>query len=272
MVDLHVHSTASDGTMKPSELVELAKNIGLRGIAITDHDNTGGCREAMAKGAKLGVRVIPGIEISTKHKGAVHILGYGIDLDSPVLKTATDWELNDRAERNKKICALMQADGLPVYWEDMRSRFGEAMGRPHFGRRLVELGVAESINDAFARFLNRGEKYYIGRSYLSIDESIRIITGSGGTAVLAHPFQYKLTEAELRELIELCIGCGLTGMECRYSGYTEEQSGYLEKLAEEYGLIRTGGSDFHGANKPHIALGTGTGGLHVPDEWMDKLG
>ena len=271
MVDLHVHSTASDGTVKPAELVELAHGLGLSGIAITDHDNTGGCREAMERGAALGLRVIPGIEISTKHKGAVHILGYGIDLGSPVLKKATDWELHDRAERNKKICALMQADGLPVYWEELHERFGEAAGRPHFGRRLVELGIAESIDDAFARFLNRGEKYYIGRSYLSIGESIRIITESGGIAVLAHPFQYKLTEAELRELIELCVGFGLTGMECRYSGYTGEQSAYLEALATEYSLLMTGGSDFHGANKPHIALGAGTGGLCVPDEWMDRL-
>lgn len=270
-IDLHVHTTASDGTCTPEGVVRLASEQGLAAIAITDHDTVSGYAEAAQAGKNLGVEIVPGIEISTKFKGAVHILGYYIDPDAPELKSVLDWVVEDRDSRNRKMAELMAADGIPVSYEMMRQRFGEVIGRPHFARMLIELGYAADMRDAFDRYVEKGRRYYMPRSILSIERSIEVIVKAGGIPVLAHPYQYRLEEPELRGLIEHCMGSGLMGMECRYSGYDSVQSARLERLAEEYGLIKTGGSDFHGANKPHIALGNGTGGLSVPYEFLGEL-
>ena len=267
-IDLHIHTTGSDGTFPPREAVKLAKTRGLRAMAVTDHDTVIGYPEAAAAGEELGVEVVPGIEISTKYGVAVHVLGYYIDPASPALRPVLDWVVADRDNRNRKMAELMAADGLPVTYEGMQARFGAVIGRPHFARVLVELGLAESINDAFARFVERGQKYYASRNFLPIERSIRLIREAGGVPVLAHPFQYKLEDAQLRELIALCIKNGLMGMECRYSGYDAEKVQYLLALAKEYALIPTGGSDFHGSVKPHIVLGDGTGGLEVPYRFL----
>lgn len=270
-IDLHVHTTASDGTETPENAVRLAAKLGLRAIAITDHDTALGCAEAMRAGAALGVEVIPGLEISTKFESAVHILGYSVKIDSPVLTRVTEWEINDRDARNERMCALMAADGLPISYEMMRERFGVVVGRPHFARVLVELGLAQSVSDAFDRLVGKGKKYYLARNFLSLESSVETICAAEGIAVLAHPFQYRLDDAGLRRLIEQCMEYGLRGMECRYTGYSAQMTDYLEALAEEYGLLKTGGSDFHGKNKPEIALGTGEGRLNVPYEWLEKL-
>ena len=270
-IDLHVHTTASDSTASPAEAVRLAKEAGLSAIAITDHDTVSGYAEAAEAGKKYGVEVVPGIEISTKYGRAVHILGYYIDPDSDKLAPVLEWVVHDRDERNRKMAELMAADGLPVSYEEMHRRCGAVIGRPHFAEVLVELGLAKDIRDAFDRYVEKGQKYYLPRNFLSIERSIEIIREAGGVPVLAHPFQYKLDDAGLRELIEHCMESGLQGMECRYSGYSVEQSKYLGRLAEEYGLIKTGGSDFHGDNKRHISIGTGTGHLEVPYEYLEKL-
>lgn len=271
-IDLHVHTTASDGTATGREVVELAARSGLAAIAVTDHDTVSGYAEAEAAGAELGVEVVPGIEISTKYGGAVHILGYYIDPNSDRLRPVLDWVVHDRDERNRKMAELMAADGLPVSYDEMHRRFGDVIGRPHFADILVELGMAESVQDAFDRFVEKGQRYYVPRTILPIERAVEIIRDAGGVPVLAHPFQYKRDDAGLRELIEYCMGYGLRGMECRYSGYDTEMVAYLERLAEEYGLVKTGGSDFHGSNKPHIALGAGiNGGLNVPYEFLSEL-
>ena len=270
-IDLHVHTTASDSTASPAEAVRLAKEAGLSAIAITDHDTVSGYAEAAEAGKKYGVEVVPGIEISTKYGRAVHILGYYIDPDSDKLAPVLEWVVHDRDERNRKMAELMAADGLPVSYEEMHRRFGAVIGRPHFAEVLVELGLAKDIRDAFDRYVEKGQKYYLPRNFLSIERSIEIIREAGGVPVLAHPFQYKLDDAGLRELIEHCMESGLQGMECRYSGYSVEQIKYLGRLAEEYGLIKTGGSDFHGDNKRHISIGTGTGHLEVPYKYLEKL-
>lgn len=270
-IDLHVHTTASDSTASPAEAVRLAKEAGLSAIAITDHDTVSGYAEAAEAGKKYGVEVVPGIEISTKYGRAVHILGYYIDPDSDKLAPVLEWVVHDRDERNRKMAELMAADGLPVSYEEMHRRFGAVIGRPHFAEVLVELGLAKDIRDAFDRYVEKGQKYYLPRNFLSIERSIEIIREAGGVPVLAHPFQYKLDDAGLRELIEHCMESGLQGMECRYSGYSVEQSKYLGCLAEKYGLIKTGGSDFHGDNKRHISIGTGTGHLEVPYKYLEKL-
>ena len=271
-IDLHVHTTASDGTETPREVVEHARGKGLRAIAITDHDTVLGCREAMEAGCELGVEVVPGIEFGTKYGIAVHMLGYYMDLDSPVLEAMTRSIVEDRDQRNEKTVKLMQENGIDVTYAQLKERFGEVIGRPHFAHILMENGLAESVPDAFSRLLGKGMKYHQYRHTLEIHEVIECIVNSGGVAVLAHPFQYKKNDAELRELIEHCMSFGLKGMECRYSGYSDEQVEYLEALAEEYGLVKTGGSDFHGENKPRIKLGYGIDdNLSVPYSWLENL-
>ena len=272
LIDLHAHTTASDGTATPRALAELALRQGLSAVAITDHDTVLGYPELEKAGKELGIETVPGIEISTKFHRAVHILGYYIDPHSPELEPVLNWVVEDRDKRNKEMCRLMAADGLPINYEDMKKRFGEVIGRPHFADILVELGLAKNVKDAFDRYVEKGQRYYVGRTILPIERAIEIIRLSGGVPVLAHPFQYKLDDPGLRELIEYCMAQGLRGMECRYSGYGPEQSAYLEALAEEYGLIKTGGSDYHCSNKPRICLGSGIeGNLHVPYEWLERL-
>ena len=267
-IDLHIHTTASDGTCTPREVVRLAVEQGLRAIAVTDHDTIAGHGEAMLAAMDYDIELVPGIEISTKYGVAVHILGYFLEDLVPLLKGV----VNDRDIRNAKMAELMAADGLPVSYAKMKERFGAVIGRPHFGELLVEFGLARDVSDAFARFVGKGQKYYVPRTTIDIDTSVEAVVASGGVPVLAHPFQYKKSDGELRELIERCMDHGLRGIECRYSGYDAEQVAYLEGLAEEYGLLKTGGSDFHGENKPHISLGTGIGGeLDVPYEWLEKL-
>lgn len=271
-IDLHVHTTASDGTASGREAVRLAADIGLAAIAVTDHDTVSGYAEAAEAGEELGVEVVPGIEISTKYGGPIHILGYYIDPESDRLRPVLDWVVHDRDERNRKMAELMAADGIPISYDEMHRRFGSVIGRPHFAEVLVELGLASSVQDAFDRYVEKGQKYWLPRSFLSIERSVEIICEAGGIPVLAHPFQYKRDDAGLRGIIEHCMEHGLRGIECRYSGYGLDKVAYLEALADEYGLVKTGGSDFHGGNKPHIALGRGINGdLSVPYEFLERL-
>ena len=271
-IDLHVHTTASDGTFSGREAVQLAADTGLAAIAVTDHDTVSGYAEAAQAGQELGVEVVPGIEISTKYGGAIHILGYYIDPTSDKLRPVLDWIVHDRDSRNRKMAELMAADGLPVSYEAMHARFGSVIGRPHFAEVLVELGLASSVQDAFDRYVEKGQRYYLPRSFLPIERSVEIIAEAGGIPVLAHPFQYKRDDAGLRDIIEHCMEHGLRGIECRYSGYGPDKVAYLEALADEYGLVKTGGSDFHGANKPHISLGRGINGkLDVPYSFLERL-
>lgn len=270
-IDLHIHTTESDGTCSPEEVVRLAKEAGLRAVAITDHDTAAGYPAAAEAGARLGVEVVPGVELKAVHRCTVHVLGYYIDPQSSALAPVLEWVLRDRDDRNRKIAAHMAADGIPVDYEEMRRRFGAAIGSPHFAELLVELGLASNVKDAIDRYMEKGRPYYERRHFLTLEQAIGCIRASGGLAVLAHPFQYRLDEEGLRELIETAIGFGLSGMECRYSGYDEARTAYLLDLAGEYGLFPTGGSDFHGTVKPRFALGSGTGSLAVPYAWLEGM-
>ena len=270
-IDLHVHTTASDGSCTPSEVVHIASEIGLSAIAITDHDTLAGYEEAAEAALACGIEVVPGIEISTRYQSAVHILGYYVNKNDPVLRQALAEIVFERDRRNEKICTLMRADGLDVWYSNLKDRFGQIVGRPHFARVLTEMGLASDVQDAFRRFLEVGKPYFQRRSFLSIERSVDLISGADGIPVLAHPFQYRLDDANLRVLIEHCMDYGLRGIECLYSGYTAEQSLYLSSLAAEYHLLVTGGSDFHGTPKPHIQLGSGTGDLSVPYSLLETL-
>ena len=271
-IDLHVHTNVSDGTTSPAETVRLAKEAGLAAIAVTDHDTYLAYAQAALAGMDCGIEVVPGIEISTKYGVSVHILGYYIDSSSKAMRSVLDWVVDDRNTRNRKMCELLQADGIDITYEQMQERFGRVIGRPHFAELLVSMGYASSINDAFDKYVEKGRKYYVARNILPIEKAVGLIAEAGGVPVLAHPFQYKKSDSELRELIEHCMPYGLAGMECRYSGYDAEKVAYLEALAKEYGLVKTGGSDYHGEHKKHISLGTGIGGnLEVPYEYLEIL-
>jgi len=166
----------------------------------------------------------------------------------------------------------MQDDGIDISREQLEADYPHAaLGRPHFARRMVELGYADSVKDAFMRYLNPGQKYYIRRQFVPLEKAVEVVRGAGGIAVLAHPFQYRFEEEERQELFAHCRQIGIEGIECYYSGYTAEQIGYLLQTAEKYGFHPTGGSDFHGENKPHIKIGTGTGDLRVPYTVVEGL-
>ena len=214
---------------------------------------------------------MPGIEISTKFRAAVHILGYYIDVNAPALGEVLEWMHRDREERNVKLCAMLREVGVDIDIERMHERFGDLVGRPHFAEIMIENGMARDINDAFERLLNKNKPFFIPRQFLSIERSVEIIREAGGIPVLAHPFQYRLDDAGLRELIGHCMDSGLEDIECRYTGYGPDMCAYLESLAAEYGLARTGGSDFHGAHKSDIRLGEGRGELEVPYAFLEEL-
>ena len=270
-IDLHIHTTASDGDFTPSGIVRAALDAGLSAAAITDHDTVSGYAEAFSAAEGTGLEVVPGIEFSTKYGGRVHILGYFIDPDDRALKEMLRSIVEDRDRRNENIVQLMRQDGISVAYSDLKDRFGEVIGKPHFAEILVEQGICSSVREAFAGYLNKGMKYAVPRKTVPVDICIDLIRGAGGIAVLAHPFEYRFDKVSLPELIEKCMEYGVTGLECRHSSHTPGQMAYLERLAGEYGLLKTGGSDFHGAVKPDIRLGTGSGLVSVPYSWLEKM-
>lgn len=257
-VDLHVHTTASDGSFAPEAVVELAHRAGYAAIAVTDHDNTGGVSAAVAAGTRLGVEVVPGIELSTDYAGGeVHILGYFIDPGADSLSDLLETALLHREERNTRICEVLRFAGVDVTMEELRAKFpGAVLGRPHIGQVMVEKGYVADVKQAFREYMGRGAKCYVPKVNMPMERAIHRILRAGGLPVLAHPYQYELGDDGLRTLIETAMGYGIVGMECVYSKYDDAQTGALLALAAEYGLLPTGGSDFHGASKPNIQIGT----------------
>lgn len=261
-IDLHVHTNISDGSASPTEAVEYAKGLGLRAIAITDHDSINGVAEAQAAGARLGLEVVAGMELGCGWYGKeVHMLGYDLDITSQKLAPVLDWVVRDRDERNRKMVDMLARDGLVIDLDELQAKHpGSTIGRPHFALCLVEAGVADSVKDAFDRFLDPGRKYYIRRHFLSLEEAAELIISAGGIPVIAHPRQYRLTAEGFTELMQRAKSCGVKGLECYYSGYGPETVNEYLAAAAEYGFCPTAGSDWHGRHKPHIELGSGTNG------------
>ena len=256
-IDLHVHTTASDGTLTPSEAVCHAKELGLRAMAVTDHDTFEGVHEALDTGARIGMEVIPGIEISVDYRGrGVHVLGYFIDPDSAAMKKLLGWVSDERKRRNRLMAKAMQEDGIDIHVEELREKYPDSVvGRPHFAAALVERGYAVSIRDAFDRYLGIGQKYFRKREYIPLQDAFDVIRDAGGKAVLAHPLQYRLDEPALLDMISAMKDAGAVGLECLYFGYRPERMAYLEEFAKRFDLCVTGGSDFHGSRKPEIEMG-----------------
>lgn len=273
-VDLHVHTTASDGTYTPREVVALARESALAAIAVTDHDTVAGLAEAMAAGAELGVQVIPGIELAAAYEGQeVHILGLFVDPGAASLSEAAAAAVRDRDQRNQAIVLALAADGFPIDWDGLTAAFpGSVLGRPHIAQFLAERGLAPSAAEAYARWLDKGRPYYRARRWMALDRAIAAIRDAGGLAVVAHPLQYGWRGQELEAFVRTCAGTGCRAMECIYSGYGPEENALLLALAERYGLTPSGGSDFHGSRKPRIRLGLGIDGeVAVPADWLELL-
>jgi hypothetical protein len=257
-VDLHVHSNASDGTLPPREVVRLAREGNLKALALTDHDTIDGLSDALAAGAEFGVEVIPGVEISAKHSGgSMHILGYFLDPQSETLGPRLAVLQQARQDRNPQIIAKLNALGIPLTLRQVAAISGQGqMGRPHIARALYEAGYVASIQAAFDLYLNNRGRAYVEKFRFPPPEAIAMIREAGGVAVLAHPFTLNHADpGELRALLMELQRLGLAGMECYYPEHTPEQEACYLRLARELGLAITGGSDFHGDNKPEVALG-----------------
>lgn len=279
LTDLHVHSTASDGTFTPSELVAEAKRIGLKAFALTDHDTVAGVKEATAAADEAGIELIPGIEISTKYNSTyikdkeVHIVGLYIDYTNEHFLSEIAGYRDNRDGRNDKLIELMNEAGMSVSLEAMRDTFGDdtVLTRAHFARYMVSKGYVSSTNEAFDRYLGEGKPFYVSRQMPDPARAVELIHEAGGVAVLAHPILYKMSDSELMKLCQYLKRHGLNGIEGIYSTYRSGDETTIRRIAGECGLLISGGSDFHGANKPDIRLGIGRGNLKIPYELAVNL-
>lgn len=273
-IDLHTHSTASDGSLTPLALVRYAAEKKLRAMALTDHDCVDGLDEAVAEGERLGIEVIPAVELSADHPdGTMHILGFFVDRRHEGFCGRLRRLQEARRERNPKIIQALQALGLEITYEEVIAASGGGqVGRPHFAKVLVQKGYVSSMQEAFERYLKKGAPGYVEKFRFGPPEAITAIHEAGGVAVLAHPFTlYKDHSVPLAPLLETLSQAGLDGMEVIYSTYSEEQARYYREQAERYHLLPSGGSDFHGAHKQGIDLGIGRGRLQVPFELLEPL-
>jgi len=274
-IDLHVHTTLSDGTVTPREVVRLAKRIGLRAIAITDHDTIRGNEEAIHEGTELGIEVVPGVEVSVDvHDGTMHVLGYYIDIHCGSLVRVLERIENARHERNREILDKLRRLGMPLEYDTIKAVASEGpVGRPHIAQALVQRRHVASVREAFDRYLKKGAPAYAERLRFSEVEAIQSIRQAGGIAVLAHPSSLNCGDnAALSAIVGRLVAAGLQGIEVYYPSHSLRMRRTVEELAAHYGLLVTGGTDFHGAIYPEIKLGFGYGDLYVPYSLLEKMG
>jgi predicted metal-dependent phosphoesterase TrpH len=274
MIDLHAHTTYSDGTLTPRGLVELAAHVGLSAVAITDHDSVDGIDEALVAGAELGVEVVPGVEINLEHaQMTVDLLGYfpGEPPGDQMRRTLTELR-HYRDVRNAQILERLCALGYPIDPEELAAIAGSgAAGRPHIGEAMRRRGYVSSITEAFECFLRRGAPAWVDRRRLSLSAAVRLVRAADGLAVIAHPGIIRTDEAGLSRLVGEARRCGVGGLECFYPEHDERTVARCLTLAAVNGLVPTGGSDFHGETKPDVRLGCANGGRPVPDAILAGL-
>lgn len=274
MIDLHTHTTASDGTYTPTQLINYALEKGIGTIAVTDHDTVEGLQEAMAAADNKNIQVIPGIEFSTEYQGKdIHIVGLDIDYQNPFFLEKLTQFIDSRDIRNEKMCQRLREFGMEITMEELNSRFPDAViTRAHFALLLLEKGYINNRETAFQKYIGDNCPCYVPREKVNPVQAIRLIQEAGGIPVLAHPILYKLSVDKLEELVSYLSSNGLIGIEAIYSTYNKADEALIRRLAKQYQLAISGGSDFHGANKPYIDLGVGRGNLYVPDEvWKNLL-
>jgi predicted metal-dependent phosphoesterase TrpH len=264
-IELHCHSTASDGTFPPAQVVAMAAERGVRVLALTDHDTTAGVTEAVASAAARGMTLIPGVELTCSvERGEVHLLGYFVAVGDAVFQDQLAQFRGGRDARGQAIVAKLNALGIPVQWERVKALAGDgAVGRPHVARALIEVGAATSVEDAFDRYLGRGRPAHVERQRLTPVEAVQLVRAAGGVPVLAHPLSVSNLEATLAEMIP----AGLLGMEAYYSAYKPEERAALADIAAYHNLVTTVGSDFHG----DVHGGAVIGGTIGPAGVLDRL-
>ncbi len=266
-VDLHIHSTASDGRHSPQEIVRKAAGLGLEVIALADHDSVDGIAPALEEARKLNrLQFIPAVEVSTDvPSGEVHILGYFIDYTSEELAAALERFRYSREGRAQGMVAKLAELGVHINWERVREIAGDgAIGRPHIAQAMLEKGHIGSIKEAFDRYIARDGPAYVERDKMTPEEAVRLILRNRGLPVMAHPSTAPEPEAMIVEL----KAAGMVGIEAYYNNYLNEEIGNLVALAENHGLIITGGSDYHGLDESNETL---MGGVEVPMEAVNRL-
>ena len=278
-IDLHIHSTASDGTLTPREIISMARDLNLAAIAITDHDTIDGAKEALDQCGSPFPHFVPGVEISAtpffKGRGdsSYHMLGYFLDLDNPELNHLLKKLQKARSGRNPEIIKKLQAAGLDISLDEVRSAAGEGqVGRPHIAQVMIDKGYVGSINHAFDAFLSKGRPAYVDKFRIDCQGVIDIITHAGGVPVLAHPGLISVqSDDELESLVVALKKAGLMGLEVYYPDHSAKQVALFEKMAAAHDLLITGGTDFHGELKPDTSMGTGDGSLFVPFQLFEAL-
>lgn len=273
MIDLHTHSTESDGTLTPQELMQLASDIGLSAIALTDHDTVGGLSKAKPVAESLGIELVPGIELSTDYNGTeVHMLGFYIDDTNPAFLKKLQEFIDSRNLRNEKMAFLLQKEGFSITLEDLYREYPDSViTRAHFARYLVEHDYVKDRDTVFRKYLGDNCRCYVPREKITPFEAIDLIHLGGGLAFFAHPVLCHMNHDRLRFFVRDLKEAGLTGMEAVYSMNSPGDERNMKKLAQEFDLLISGGSDFHGENKPYIHLGTGKGNLRIPDSILDAI-
>ncbi len=278
-IDLHIHTTASDGTFTPEQVISHAHQLKLKAIAITDHDTVAGSKEALRNGIPPSLGFLTGVEISSTPppfypaSGSFHQMGYSIRLDDPKLNQTPENLQQARKNRNPAIISRLNELGISITLDEVRKEAGEGqLGRPHIAQLMVKKRVVASIDAAFDQFLGTGKPAYVDKQRIECFKAIEIILAAGGVPVLAHPglLDFK-EENQLEELIGRLKKAGIQGVEVYYSGHTPDQSRLFAELAKRHDLLMTGGSDFHGAIQPEIEMGSGQGDLIVPFELFEKL-
>ncbi len=270
MIDLHVHTTASDGQYTPAQIIQKAADKNIKVIAITDHDTTAGLEEAKRAGAELGVTVVPGIEINiTFPTGEFHLLGLGLKEPSKSLNIIVENVIKNRFERNSMIIQKMNEDGVDIRLEELKADFpGTVLGRPHFAAELVKHGVVKTRQQAFDQYLARGRKWYVPRVCTNLDEAIVAIRESGGVPVIAHPMSLYLSWGRLPEFLTDCYEKGVVGIEAFHPGARVTECLRLEELGRKIGFVITAGSDFHGEKiRSDRRLGHTCGGKKIEDKY-----
>ncbi|RPH79653.1 MAG: PHP domain-containing protein [Nitrospiraceae bacterium] len=272
-IDLHLHTTHSDGSFSAAEVLRFAHKAGVTALAITDHDIVSGIPEAIATGAELGIEIIPGVEISScVGKTELHILGYCMDWQDPELSRRLATLRASRHTRNPQIIERLRSLGLDITYEEVRTLAGtDSVGRPHIARLLIEKKYVTSAKDAFDRYLSEGRPAYVARELPQPADAIAWIRAAGGVAVLAHPTWAKVSGEGLNTLLATLKAEGLGGIEVHYSTHSKRQTTEYLDLAKRLDLLVTGGSDFHGITKPDIEVGTGLGDLKVSEKLLDPL-